>query len=173
VTAGPGPVYKLPTLVGYHGHDPSRRRNPAYSMRPRTGIKAHILGPGPRYDVRNLTKSGRHNPPAYTIRGRETWKSEQVKQFFHNIRTKRKTSVLYININFRISAVFDHAPGPGAYSPELCPPMNHFRRPPAYSIKSREVPKILDEGPGPNSYLLPTCIGPKVPDKRAQGAFSM
>lgn len=62
-------------------------------------------------------------------------------------------------------------PGPGAYSPELCPPIN--RRPPAYSIKSRGITKILDEGPGPNSYSLPTCIGPKVPDKRAQGAFSM
>jgi hypothetical protein len=88
VIIGPGPVYKLPTLVGYHGHDPSRRRNPAYSMRPWTGIKAHIVGPGPRYDIRNLTKSGRPNPPAYTIRGRETWKSEQVKQFLRNVRTK-------------------------------------------------------------------------------------
>ncbi|XP_011331799.1 outer dense fiber protein 3-B [Ooceraea biroi] len=140
---GPGPVYKLPTLVGYHDHDPSRRRNPAYSMRPRTDTRTYLLGPGPRYDTRNLTKSGRHNSPAYTIRGREAWRLR------------------------------DRAPGPGAYSPELCPPMNHSRRPSAYSIRSRDVIRILDEGPGPNSYLLPTCIGPKVPDKRAQGAFSI
>lgn len=140
---GPGPVYKLPTLVGYHGHDPSRRRNPAYSMRPRTGIRTYLLGPGPRYDIRNLTKLGRHSPPAYTIRAREAWK------------------------------FLDHVPGPGAYSPELCPPMDHKRRSPAYSIKSRDEMRILDEGPGPNSYLLPTCIGPKIPDKRAQGAFSI
>jgi len=69
--------------------------------------------------------------------------------------------------------VKDHTPGPGAYSPELCPPMNHDRRAPAYSIRSRDVTKFLDEGPGPSSYLLPTCIGPKIPDKSAQGAFSM
>lgn len=66
----------------------------------------------------------------------------------------------------------DLAPGPGAHSPELCPSMKH-RRAPAYSMKSRGVTQILDEGPGPNSYSLPTCIGPKVPDKFAQGAFSM
>ena len=72
-----------------------------------------------------------------------------------------------------ILVVPDHIPGPGAYSPELCPPMNHNRRVPVYSIKSRGVTKFLDEGPGPNSYLLPTCIGPKVPDKPAQSAFSM
>ncbi|KAG5310549.1 ODF3A protein, partial [Acromyrmex insinuator] len=143
IIKGPGPVYKLPTLVGYNGHDPSRYRNPAYSIRARTDIKASVIGPGPHYNVRNLTKSGSDNPPAYTIRGRKAW------------------------------IMPDHVPGPGAYSPELCPPMNHNRRVPAYSIKSRGVTKFLDEGPGPNSYLLPTCIGPKVPDKPAQSAFSI
>ncbi|XP_011879160.1 PREDICTED: outer dense fiber protein 3-like [Vollenhovia emeryi] len=140
---GPGPVYKLPTLIGYNNHDPSRHRGPAYSIRAPTGIKTYVMGPGPHYDIRNLTKSGPDNPPAYTIRGRKVW------------------------------SLRDHAPGPGAYSPELCPPMNHNRRAPAYSIKSRGITKFLDEGPGPNSYLLPTCIGPRVPDKSAQGAFSI
>ncbi|KMQ82661.1 outer dense fiber protein 3-like protein [Lasius niger] len=112
-------------------------------MQARTGLKTYVIGPGPHYNIRNLTKSGPDNPPAYTIRGRE------------------------------ISKLQEFAPGPGAYSPELCPPMNHSRRAPAYSMKSRGVTKILDEGPGPNSYSLPTCIGPKVPDKVAKGAFSM
>ncbi|GAB1864338.1 Outer dense fiber protein 3 [Camponotus japonicus] len=140
---GPGPVYKLPTLIGYRDHDPSRHRNPAYSMRARIGIKTYAIGPGPHYNIRNLTKSGSDRPPAYTITDRKILKLQ------------------------------DLMPGPGAYSPELCPPMNHNRRAPAYSMKSRGVIRILDEGPGPNSYSLPTCIGPKVPDKRAQGAFSI
>lgn len=74
--AGPGPVYKLPSLVGYNGHDPSRHRNPAYSMRIRTDGKSYILGPGPQYNIRSLTKFGPEKSPAYTIRGREKWKCE-------------------------------------------------------------------------------------------------
>lgn len=76
LNTGPGPVYKLPTLIGYNGHDPSRRRNPAYSMQARTGLKTYVIGPGPHYNIRNLTKSGPDNPPAYTIRGREISKRE-------------------------------------------------------------------------------------------------
>lgn len=72
-----------------------------------------------------------------------------------------------------IFSVRDLGPGPGAHHPERCPPMNHSIRPPAYSIKSRGTTKIADGGPGPNAYSLPTCIGPKIPDKPAQGAFSM
>jgi hypothetical protein len=78
MNTGPGPVYKLPTLVGYSGHDPSRHRNPAYSIRARTGIKTYVIGPGPGYNIRNLTKSGIDNPPAYTIRGREAWRRKIV-----------------------------------------------------------------------------------------------
>lgn len=66
----------MPTLIGYNNHDPSRRRNPAYSMQTRTSLKTYIIGPGPHYNIRNLTKSGRDNPPAYTIRGREILKCE-------------------------------------------------------------------------------------------------
>lgn len=79
--------------------------------------------------------------------------------------------IIYIIIF--IYLVRDLGPGPGAHYPELCPPMNHKIRAPAYSIKSRSRIKFDDIGPGPNAYILPTCIGPKIPDKVAQGAFSM
>lgn len=69
--------------------------------------------------------------------------------------------------------VSDFGPGPGAHYPELCPPMNHNIRAPAYTIKSRSRTKLDDSGPGPSAYILPTTIGPKIPDKAAQGAFSM
>ncbi|EFN76769.1 outer dense fiber protein 3 [Harpegnathos saltator] len=140
---GPGPVYKLPTLTGYTGHDPSRHRNPAYTIRPKISSGLYLMGPGPRYNVSKLTKFGQDRSPAYSIKGRETMKLR------------------------------DLGPGPGAYSPELCPPINHSRRAPAYSIKTRDQIKLLETGPSPNTYLLPTCIGPKVPDKPAQGAFSI
>lgn len=68
------------------------------------------------------------------------------------------------------NVVRDFGPGPGAHYPELCPPMNHNIRAPAYSIKSRSKTKLEDIGPGPNAYILPTTIGPKIPDKIAQGA---
>ncbi|XP_014480701.1 PREDICTED: outer dense fiber protein 3-like [Dinoponera quadriceps] len=140
---GPGPVYKLPTLVGYTDHDPSRHRNPAYTIRPKTGLKPLLIGPGPRYNVSKLTKSGQDNPPAYSIKGREALGLRHL------------------------------GPGPGTYSPEKCPLINHNRRAPAYSIKSRHEAVLSDGVPSPNSYSLPTCIGPKVPDKPAQGAFSI
>ncbi|XP_076645011.1 ciliary microtubule associated protein 1A [Halictus rubicundus] len=140
---GPGPVYELRTLVGYDGHCLSRRRGPAYSMRYRTQIVVPSVGPGPRYNVAKLTNYGLDNSPAYTIAGREVFR------------------------------VRDSGPGPGAHHPELCPPMNHSKRPPGYSIKARGKTKISDIGPGPNAYILPTCIGPKIPDKTARGAFTM
>ncbi|XP_033333973.2 ciliary microtubule associated protein 1A [Megalopta genalis] len=140
---GPGPVYELRTLVGYDGHCLSRHRSPAYSMRYRTKIVVPSVGPGPRYDVTKLTNYGLDTSPAYTVAGREIFK------------------------------VRDLGPGPGAHYPELCPPMNHNIRAPGYTIKNRAKTKITDSGPGPNAYILPTCIGPKIPDKTAQGAFTM
>lgn len=140
---GPGPAYKLPPLIGHNGHDPSKHRYPAYTIRHRTDVQYRSIGPGPCYDVAKLTKSGIDNPPAYTIRGREPFK------------------------------IRDSGPGPGAHRPEQCPPMNHNRRPPAYSMKSRSMSKFTDDGPGPNAYSLPSCIGPKIPDKPAQAAFSI
>ncbi|XP_034192207.1 ciliary microtubule associated protein 1B-like [Osmia lignaria lignaria] len=140
---GPGPKYKLRTLVGYEEHCLSRKRGPAYTIRPRTELHMRSIGPGPQYNVSKLTKYGVDKPPAYTIAPREP---------------------------FRLR---DSGPGPGAHYPELCLPMNHDVRPPAYTIKSRTKKGLSDSGPGPNVYILPSCIGPKIPDKEAQGAFSI
>ncbi|CAK9811162.1 Outer dense fiber protein 3 [Anthophora plagiata] len=140
---GPAPKYKLRTLIGYDGHCLSRKRGPAYSIKPRIETRIRSIGPGPRYNVSKLTNYGVDSLPAFTIAGREPFK------------------------------VLDLGPGPGAHYPELCPPMNHEYRPPAFSIKPRLLTKWDDIGPGPNAYSLPTTIGPKIPDKLAQGAFSI
>ncbi|XP_076390916.1 ciliary microtubule associated protein 1A-like [Megachile rotundata] len=140
---GPGPIYKLRTLVGYEDHCPSRTRGPAYTIRPFTQFHIEHIGPGPQYNVSRWTNYGPDNPPAYSMAFREPYRLR------------------------------DLGPGPGAHYPELCPPMNHDTRAPAYTIKSRSGLKISDTGPGPNAYSLPTCIGPNIPDKEAQGAFSI
>lgn len=62
-------------------------------------------------------------------------------------------------------------PGPNVYLPNdyaSIPP------PPAFSFgfKRSEIGKSK-KSPGPNQYLIPTCIGPHVPDKEAAGAFSV
>lgn len=62
-------------------------------------------------------------------------------------------------------------PGPNTYLPNdyACIPP-----PPAFSFgfKRGEIGK-RKKLPGPNQYLIPTCIGPNVPDKEAAGAFSV
>ncbi|CAL7950915.1 unnamed protein product [Xylocopa violacea] len=162
---GPAPIYKLQTLVGYEGHCLSRQRGPAYTIRPRTQIRIESIGPGPRYNVSKLTNYGVDRSPGYTIAGREEFKGSHI---YIVIFDSQVISDIHITLLVR-----DFGPGPGAHYPELCPPMNHSIRGPAYSIKSRSRTKMIDIGPGPNAYFLPTCIGPKIPDKVAQGAFSI
>ncbi|XP_046435282.1 ciliary microtubule associated protein 1A [Neodiprion pinetum] len=141
--AGPGPAYLLPSLVGYNGHDPSRYRNPAFTMRTRVETNISAVGPGPRYKIEGLTNYGVQKAPAYSLGFRDGTKMTSCS-----------------------------GPGPGAYSPERCPPMNHSLRPAAFTIKSRCSDHMSGDGPGP-IYLIPSCLGPKVPDKTALGAFSI
>lgn len=54
-------------MVGYVGHDPSKHRGPAYSIRFRLGLGDTTVGPGPRYNINKLTKFGLDKSPAYTI----------------------------------------------------------------------------------------------------------
>lgn len=67
VSTGPGPVYRLPTLTGYIGHDPSRRREPAYSIKSLKRTSMYEGGPGPKYNIGGLTNRGIEKNPAYTI----------------------------------------------------------------------------------------------------------
>ncbi|XP_034936183.1 outer dense fiber protein 3B isoform X3 [Chelonus insularis] len=143
---GPGPAYKLPSLMGYEKHDPSRSRNPAFSIRSRHNEKDNITtGPGPnRYDTYHLTRNGPENPPAFSLAGRAKF------------------------------IVLGFGPGPGAYHPEKCPPMNHTKRSPAFSLKPRRKNQYLDSSsPGPNAYIIPACLGPKIPHKKTIGAFTI
>ena len=55
---GPGPKYKLKTLVGYDDHCYSRLRNPAYSIAYKQTGGSGTCGPGPQYLIRLSRKPG-------------------------------------------------------------------------------------------------------------------
>lgn len=100
VRAGPGPgAYRLPTTVGFPGHDPSRYRNPMYSFGVMAGFRLRSLGPGPAYRIDRVTRDGIMTAPAWSFGARL------------GARAPSKT------------------PGPGAHAPERCPPMKEPRAP--------------------------------------------
>ncbi|NXX55266.1 ODF3A protein, partial [Scopus umbretta] len=67
----PGPKYGLPTGVGYHLHDPSRGRAPAYSFGVRAGGRQEERSPGPAYLLPpGTTAKGKDGIPAFSIYGR-------------------------------------------------------------------------------------------------------
>ncbi|KAJ8679152.1 hypothetical protein QAD02_014939 [Eretmocerus hayati] len=139
---GPGPKYKLGTLIGFDDHDPTKHREPAYTMKFRHKPKLRSTGPGP-YPVNNrLTHRGLEIPPAYTM------------VFKHKTRYMATT------------------PGPAAYATHQCPLVNHQRSAAAYTMAARHHKLQIGIGPGP-IYMLPTCIGPEIPDVRAEAAFSI
>lgn len=68
---GPGPgKYVLPPLIGYKDHDISKYRNPQYSMGQKLPFGKKPFGPGPSYDVYNMTAHGKASPPAYSMKSR-------------------------------------------------------------------------------------------------------
>ncbi|XP_019875213.1 outer dense fiber protein 3 [Aethina tumida] len=100
VTAGPGPAaYKLPSLIGRQNHDCSKFCSPAYSMGLKTSSTLSSVGPGPKYNLTDLTTYGKATPPMFSMKSR------------HPELFKHRT------------------PGPGAYKPELVKPMNSKRAP--------------------------------------------
>ncbi|KAM6424703.1 LOW QUALITY PROTEIN: ciliary microtubule associated protein 1B [Rhynochetos jubatus] len=67
----PGPSTGSPTNVGFHLHDPSRVRAPAYSFGVRTGGQQEERSPGPQYlPPPGTTARGQDGTPAFSIHGR-------------------------------------------------------------------------------------------------------
>lgn len=95
--------------------------------------------------------------------------------FFLKITNTRKR---YLKCNFSIlfffySSAAETTPGPSAYKPEQCPLANHMKSSPAFSMCQKGSRKPPFVTPGANAYSLPTCLGPKLVDKRAKAAHSM
>lgn len=123
---GPGPAkYLLPPSIGYNGHDFSRKRNPCYSIGTKCPYGTRPVGPGPAYLTANMTRRGIYSCPAYSMK----------------IKARDLTIL--------------KPPGPGAYAPELVPPMT-TTRPPEYSVRVRTNPPkpTVTPGPGTISFYL-------------------
>ncbi|KAM6289066.1 ciliary microtubule associated protein 1B [Aegotheles albertisi] len=129
---GPGPKYGLPSGVGFHLHDPSRSRAPAYSFGVRTGVSPGERSPGPVYLLPpGTTAKGRAGTPAFSILGRP-----------HDL------------LPFS-------TPGPGRYSLERAGAVV-FPSAPACSLRSRTRHSSLPQSPGPAAYRLPPVLGPRL-----------
>ncbi|XP_062888295.1 protein CIMAP1D-like isoform X1 [Mobula hypostoma] len=146
---GPGPGrYGLPPAIGFVGHDLTKHTNPAYTFgRKHSSLLYHNdCSPGPRYYVDpKITRFGRSGTPSYSMLGRV------------------KTCDL---------SQMPGVPGPGAYNPERTLHLNKHRSP-AYSMGFRTRYRKLDTVPAPNSYTLPSLLGPKVPTKPSSASFSV
>ncbi|XP_065072099.1 ciliary microtubule associated protein 1A-like [Rhopilema esculentum] len=141
---GPGPAkYGLPGLVGYNSHDPTKRRNPAFSFGKRFIIKPIEKSPGPCYRIPNfLTKTGKDTAPSYSLYG----------------KPKEQSNFL--------------TPAPGNYKPEKYPIPND-RKAPSYSFGGRTTHARQDDWPAANAYTLPSLIGPNCIVKPSAAAHSI
>eukprot|EP00794_Sanderia_malayensis_P012711 gene12711-14016_t len=141
---GPGPAkYRLPGTVGFMHHDPTRKRDPAFSFGTRFATKVIERSPGPCYHIpKNMTKEGKDNAPAYSLYGRQNGQS-----------------------NFQ-------TPAPGNYMPEKYPIPND-RKAPSYSLRGRMRFGRDDQRPAANAYTLPSLIGPNCPVRLSAAAHSI
>ncbi|XP_068624165.1 ciliary microtubule associated protein 1A-like [Battus philenor] len=135
---GPGPgAYALPPTVGFQQHDPSRYRNPMYSIAGSGGFNSPPLGPGPAYRIDRVTRDGIVTSPAWSFGAR-----------------------LPPRAALRI-------PGPGAHAPERCPrgpqaPIYSLGARPNVGLKrvgpapNAYAPRL---GPGTPAYTMAARLG--------------
>uniref|UniRef100_A0A1B6DAU3 Outer dense fiber protein 3 n=2 Tax=Clastoptera arizonana TaxID=38151 RepID=A0A1B6DAU3_9HEMI len=148
----PGPnAYVLPTTVGFKEHDTSRWRNPAYSMGTRPKPIDKTLGPGPKYEVRDLLRYGKASTPKYTIGqklpskaayalpGPGTYAPEKCKV----VKGKQPPEYSFGVKSYLSSKGF--GPGPNAYNLPGCVGMKNpaIKNNPAFSIGNRLGKKIF------------------------------
>ncbi|XP_014262629.1 outer dense fiber protein 3-like protein 2 [Cimex lectularius] len=157
---GPGPIYKLPPVVGYPGHDITKYRNPAYSMarrtnagRPktRTGVKADT---GNLYNLGKVNRYGKFYSPAFSLLQRIPGKVLGIgpgpaAYDTQNIKDLSRPTPPAASIKSRPKSIYKNiGPGPGAYNP---------KPPPTKSVKMtfRHPEKMNLVGPGPGAYGAP------------------
>eukprot|EP01137_Pigoraptor_chileana_P026775 Opistho-2@644 len=154
--SGPGPAcYGLPSTIGSPGKqsvDVSMQYSPSYTFGMRLDMGGAVgqktVSPGPAAVLPLVDRNGnKGGQPAYSIQ-------------------TRKISFVTKNATF--------VPGPGAYYPEksLVPKERHA---PAYSFGARLNDQKMSDGPSPNTFNLPTLMGPKTCTSRIRSApaFSM
>ncbi|XP_008544945.1 outer dense fiber protein 3B [Microplitis demolitor] len=144
-------------------------------------LSCKSLGPGPAYKLPPVLGYEKHDlsrrkNPAFTITSRHDEKLHVTPgpgpnryNTYHLTRQGPEKPPSFSIAGRAPFVAIGSGPGPGAYHPETYTP-----RSPSFSIRMRFKPSHLSsDGPGPNSYLVPSCLGPKIPHKKACGAFSI
>lgn len=136
---------------------------PRYGLPSTTGFVNHdpTRPQAPAFSFGVLTKvSGKAKPPApgpkYDVRNLNE----------HGILESNQASVLG---RFK-SPQLTRTPGPKYYKTDITEPTS-----PAFTFGNKRVLNLKKSnvGPGPNKYMLPSCIGPHIPHLKAEPAFSL
>ena len=67
-------------MTGFHDHDVSRKRAPAFSLRLKTGLKPKNFGPGPYTIEQQWTHRGRYEAPKFTMASKPPSKGKFMKE---------------------------------------------------------------------------------------------
>ncbi|VUZ55579.1 unnamed protein product [Hymenolepis diminuta] len=161
--SSPGPIYKLPTLVGEKGHDfeSIHYKAPSYSFGHRTKLhKPGECSPGPAAYAQNpkMTTRGEFLGPSYTLKYRtdktDTSSSPGPAEYLPNFSTVLPKSPEYkFGLRPDISNK-NPTPGPNAYSLPAPDILSEKPSAPQYSIAGRTGRKNIETTPGPAEYAL-------------------
>nr|CDS25867.1 outer dense fiber protein 3 [Hymenolepis microstoma] len=172
--SSPGPIYKLPTLVGEKGHDfeSTHYKAPAYSFGRRTKInQSGESSPGPAAYAQNpkMTVRGEFSGPSYTLKYRtgkiDTNASPGPARYLPNFDQILPKSPEY-KFGLRPDIYNKNStPGPNAYSLPAPDILSAKPSAPQYSIAGRYGRKHNEMSPGPAEYALgsPDIIKPAAP----------
>jgi hypothetical protein len=123
----------------------------------------------PRHDI---TKT---RNPAYTISEKrmEFLKRSPDMQFVRPGQTRfGKDKVRAHTLGERRPEPPSTVPGPCTYAPERFASLKG-KKAPAFSISNRIRDPMPPQVPAPNTYRIPSCIGPKLPHMRSSAAHSI
>ncbi|KAG8272656.1 Outer dense fiber protein 3-like protein 2 [Homalodisca vitripennis] len=134
--------------------------------------------PGPRYALPTMFGNVKHDPtrpqaPAFSFgvvtQRRAKISSPGPKYDTRDINQHGKIRIPQAPVLGRWRATkIPRTPAPKQYSTKL---IDHQY--PSYSFGFKRQPSGKSKTPGPNKYAAPSCMGPKIPDRTAQPAYSI
>uniref|UniRef100_A0A1B6DHF6 Outer dense fiber protein 3 n=1 Tax=Clastoptera arizonana TaxID=38151 RepID=A0A1B6DHF6_9HEMI len=133
----------------------------AYKLPPAVGYKCH--------------DSTKLRNPAYSIRQKLDDDINKPGPSLYNVRDKTRFGIAKSSAFTMTPQPHDiyipRAPPPTTYSPQKC--TANKPKAPMFTIGLPSDDAIEYKSPGPCRYTLPTTLGPKIPDKHCNGAFTL
>ncbi|KZC12073.1 Outer dense fiber protein 3, partial [Dufourea novaeangliae] len=166
---GPGPKYKLKTLVGYQEHCISKYRNPAYSFGNQFFPSKRCEIPGPKYLLPDPKRGGfsfgligrtfgtsctpgpkyvlpSSKNPAFSLKFRTKYRGSCATPGPYYVKLPREGPAFFMGIRLP-PLKCDPVPGPYSYTDKQCTPK--------YTILPRRDYKIVCHSPGPVYDIKP------------------